>query len=184
VKSSIEIGRRLKGKRIKGSTFLCPRDRKVKLNMDRVAKLILTTCSGTECSKYVQFVCAFHHRMRFQCHFQCRKLKIDIENACDGETHIQTAHLKRECNRPLSKSEFVGNSGELVKVKEYMLKCTISGRFDILTSTIMKRTPAAGNAQFWEWILERGLLQLHARTSSNSAVKLIYKQSGSPLFIF
>jgi hypothetical protein len=26
----------------------------------------------------------------------------DIENACDGKTHIQTAHPKRKCNRPLN----------------------------------------------------------------------------------
>jgi hypothetical protein len=40
--------------------------------------------------------------MRFQCYFQCQKLKNDIQNACDDETHIQTAHPKRKCNRPLS----------------------------------------------------------------------------------
>jgi hypothetical protein len=46
--------------------------------------------------------CGFHRRMRFQCHLQCWKLKLDIENACDGKTHIHTAHSKRKCNRPLS----------------------------------------------------------------------------------
>jgi hypothetical protein len=32
----------------------------------------------------------------------CQKLKNYIENACDGETHIKTAHLKHECNQPLN----------------------------------------------------------------------------------
>jgi hypothetical protein len=53
------------------------------------------------CVLDVQFGCAFHRRMRFQYHFQCRKLKNDIKNACDGETHTQAGHPKRKCNRPL-----------------------------------------------------------------------------------
>jgi hypothetical protein len=28
----------------------------------------------------------------------------DIENAFDSETHIQTTHQKRKCNRPLSRN--------------------------------------------------------------------------------
>jgi hypothetical protein len=58
----------------------------------------------------VQFGCTFHRRMRFRCHFQWRKLKIDIENACDGETHIQTAHPKRKCNRHESPNNCLVNS--------------------------------------------------------------------------
>jgi hypothetical protein len=53
------------------------------------------------CVLNVQFGCAFPGRMRFQFHFQCRKLKNDIENAFDRETHIQTAHPKRKCNQLL-----------------------------------------------------------------------------------
>jgi hypothetical protein len=52
---------------------------------------------------HLRFGCAFLCRMRFQCHFQCQKPKNGVENACDGETHIQNAHLKRKCNRPLKK---------------------------------------------------------------------------------
>jgi hypothetical protein len=53
------------------------------------------------CVSDVQFGCAFHHRMRFQCNFWVLNTENDIENACDGETHTQTAHPKRKCNRPL-----------------------------------------------------------------------------------
>jgi hypothetical protein len=49
------------------------------------------------CVLDVQFGCAFHCRMRFQCDCQCQKVKNYIKNACDGETHIQTAHPKRKC---------------------------------------------------------------------------------------
>jgi hypothetical protein len=49
----------------------------------------------------VQFGRAFHCRVRFQSYFQCQKLKNDVQNAVDSLTHIQTAHTKRKCNRPL-----------------------------------------------------------------------------------
>jgi hypothetical protein len=55
------------------------------------------------CVLNVQFGCAFHRRMRFQCNFRCQILKNDIENACDGKTRTQTAHPKRKCNRALSR---------------------------------------------------------------------------------
>jgi hypothetical protein len=51
----------------------------------------------------VQFGCAFHYRISFWCHFLCQKLKNDIKNAFDSDTHIQTAHPKRNCNRPLKR---------------------------------------------------------------------------------
>jgi hypothetical protein len=53
------------------------------------------------CVLDVQFGCAFLCRKRFQCHFLCWKIKNDVENACDDETHIQTAYPKRKCNQPL-----------------------------------------------------------------------------------
>jgi hypothetical protein len=49
----------------------------------------------------VQFGCAFDCHMRFRCHFYIFDTENEIENACDSETHIQTAHSKRKCNRPL-----------------------------------------------------------------------------------
>jgi hypothetical protein len=33
--------------------------------------------------------------------FRCGKLKNYVKNAFDSEMHIQTAHPKRKCNRPL-----------------------------------------------------------------------------------
>jgi hypothetical protein len=54
------------------------------------------------CVLDVQFRCAFHRRMRFQCQFWVFNTENDIENACDDETHIQTAHPKRKCNRLLT----------------------------------------------------------------------------------
>jgi hypothetical protein len=33
--------------------------------------------------------------MRFQCHFQCRKHKNDVENACDGESHIKQNYTSK-----------------------------------------------------------------------------------------
>jgi hypothetical protein len=39
--------------------------------------------------------------VRFRCQFSVFNIENDIGNACDGETHIQTAHPKRKCNRPL-----------------------------------------------------------------------------------
>jgi hypothetical protein len=54
-----------------------------------------------------QFGCAFHGRMRFRCHFQSQKLKNYIANAFDRETHIQTTHSKRKCNRPLNAKQCI-----------------------------------------------------------------------------
>jgi hypothetical protein len=35
-----------------------------------------------------------------------------VENACDGETNIQTAHPKRKCNRPLTKQSHSSSAAE------------------------------------------------------------------------
>jgi hypothetical protein len=56
------------------------------------------------CFLDMQFECAFHRRRRFWCNFWVLNTENDIENAFDSETHIQTAHLKRKCNRPLRES--------------------------------------------------------------------------------
>jgi hypothetical protein len=64
----------------------------------------------------VQFGCAFPGQMRFQFHFQCQKLKNDIKNAFDRETHIQTAHPKRKCNRPLNDFLFLNSISSLDKL--------------------------------------------------------------------
>jgi hypothetical protein len=62
------------------------------------------------CVLDVQFGCTFHRRMRFRCQFWVFKPENYIENACDGETHIQTAHPKRKCDRPLKKIwRFIGH---------------------------------------------------------------------------
>jgi hypothetical protein len=38
--------------------------------------------------------------MRFHRNFLVFNTENYIANACDGETHTQTAHPKRKCNRP------------------------------------------------------------------------------------
>jgi hypothetical protein len=40
--------------------------------------------------------------MRFLRQFGVFDTENDIENACDVETHIQTAHPKCKCNQPLT----------------------------------------------------------------------------------
>jgi hypothetical protein len=48
------------------------------------------------CVLDVQFECAFPCRMRFRCHFQCRKLNNDIKNAFDSETPTKNCTLKTQ----------------------------------------------------------------------------------------
>jgi hypothetical protein len=45
--------------------------------------------------------------MRFRCIFFCFDTENNIENACDGETHTQTAHPKRKCNPPFSAGKWL-----------------------------------------------------------------------------
>jgi hypothetical protein len=63
-------------------------------------------CSLDEC---------FTSRKRFRCFFHCQKLKNDTKNAFNSETHIQTAHPKRKCNRPFSQGELVTLSSNCYK---------------------------------------------------------------------
>jgi hypothetical protein len=52
------------------------------------------------CSLCVRFTVA----CVFNVIFEFLTLKM-TENACDGETHTQTAHPKRKCNRPLTEQD-------------------------------------------------------------------------------
>jgi hypothetical protein len=68
--------------------------------------------------------------MRFQCHFQSQKLKNYVENACEGETHIQTAHAKRKCNQSLENRTLdIETAHPKRKIDPYEYKYKTSRRF-------------------------------------------------------
>jgi hypothetical protein len=75
---------------------------------------------------------------RFQCHSQCRKLKLDIENARNGETHIQTAHPKRKCNRPLKLAKPVNAAPREMLLLEIAPSNTLPNVVDINIPSIRK----------------------------------------------
>jgi hypothetical protein len=56
------------------------------------------------------WVCVSPSHAFFESHFQYQKLKNYIKNACDGETHTQSAVPKRKCNRLLRKEGKVKKS--------------------------------------------------------------------------
>jgi hypothetical protein len=64
------------------------------------------------CVLDVQFGCAFYCRKRFRGNFLFFDTENAVENTSNSKTHIQTAHPKRKCNRPLN------NHGSIVMLAQ------------------------------------------------------------------
>jgi hypothetical protein len=77
-----------------------PRGRNPVVNVLRVKALVVSVRGRL----HLRFECAVWMCVLRSnaCHFWAFDTENDIENAFDRETHIQTAHSKRKCNRPLS----------------------------------------------------------------------------------